>query len=562
MKAAIIGILLSLGFGVLFFQCQKEEAVIQDYADIQYVQQQIRKLAPVKIDFNRNLLDQNDIAVLKKLIQVAKLIDEIFLRQVYSKNVAIREALQNGKNPDFKTLFTYFQINFGPFDRLNHDEPFINLSTRKPLGANYYPADMTRQEFEEWIKAHPEDEEAFTSNFTVIRRQGNKLVAIPYSQEYHQFLEPAAQLLRQAAKLVKNPSLKRYLKSRADAFLSNDYFQSDMDWMDLKNHKLEVVFGPYEVYEDALMGYKAAFEAFITLVDPQESQKLRVVNQYLLDMEKNLPIPDKYKNFHRGSASPIVVVQEIYTGGDTKAGIQTTAFNLPNDERVREAKGSKKVLLKNVARAKYDMCWIPIVERVLAPEDLKRVSFEAYFNHVLMHEISHGLGPGSIVVNGRRTTVNKELKETYSTIEECKADILGLYNLDFLIGKGVFPAELGDQIYASYLGGIFRSIRFGINEAHGGANAIAFNYLMEKGAFQYNAATGKFSVDDAKIKTAIRQLTHDLLMIQARGDYQGAKAFIKKYRYLSPPLKQALDSLKDVPVDIRPVYAVEEWLNL
>ena len=559
MKTIRFGLFIFI-LGVLVMGA-KQSSVIEDYADIQYVKGQIAKLAPVEISVDPSLLNENDKAVLAKLVEAAKLMDEIFLRQVYSRNVAIREALQQGNNPDYPTLLTYFTINFGPFDRLNHDEPFINLKHKKPAGANFYPEDMTREEFEAWIQAHPEDEEAFTSNFTIIRREGDRLVAIPYSRAYREFLEPAARLLKEAAALAQNPSLKKYLNSRAEAFLSNDYFQSDMDWMDLKDHKIEVVIGPYEVYEDALLGYKASFEAFITIVDPEESAKLRKVNQYLQDMELHLPIPDKYKNLHRGSASPIVVVQEVFTGGDTKAGIQTTAFNLPNDERVREAKGSKKVMLKNVAHAKYDKCWIPIVNIVLDPKDLQRVSFDAYFNHVLMHEMSHGLGPGTITVNGRKTTVNKELKETYSTIEECKADILGVYNLAYMVEKGVFPKEMKDQAYSSYLGGIFRSVRFGINEAHGGANAIAFNYLMEKGGFEYNPQTRKFRVNDAKIEGAIRDLAHDLLMIQATGDYEGAKRFIQKYRYLSPEMQDALNRLKDVPVDIRPVYTIEKWLS-
>ncbi len=559
MKTIRFGLFIFI-LGVLVMGA-KQSSVIEDYADIQYVKGQIAKLAPVEIAVDPSLLNENDKAVLAKLVEAAKLMDEIFLRQVYSRNVAIREALQQGSNPDYPTLLTYFTINFGPFDRLNHDEPFINLKHKKPGGANFYPEDMTREEFEAWIQAHPEDEEAFTSNFTIIRREGDRLVAIPYSRAYREFLEPAARLLKEAAALAQNPSLKKYLNSRAEAFLSNDYFQSDMDWMDLKDHKIEVVIGPYEVYEDALLGYKASFEAFITIVDPEESAKLRKVNQYLQDMELHLPIPDKYKNLHRGSTSPIVVVQEVFTGGDTKAGIQTTAFNLPNDERVREAKGSKKVMLKNVAHAKYDKCWIPIVNIVLDPKDLQRVSFDAYFNHVLMHEMSHGLGPGTITVNGRKTTVNKELKETYSTIEECKADILGVYNLAYMVEKGVFPKEMKAQAYSSYLGGIFRSVRFGINEAHGGANAIAFNYLMEKGGFEYNPQTRKFRVNDAKVEGAIRDLAHDLLMIQATGDYEGAKRFIQKYRYLSPEMQDALNRLKDVPVDIRPVYTIEQWLS-
>jgi len=374
-------------------------------------------------------------------------------------------------------------------------------------------------------------------------------------------LQPAAELLKEASELAENPSLKKFLRSRAEAFLSNDYFQSDMDWMDLKDHSIEVVIGPYEVYEDALFGYKASYEAFVTIVDKKESEKLRKVASYLKEMEMHLPIPDEYKNFERGSASPIVVVNEVFTGGDTKAAVQTTAFNLPNDERVRQAKGSKKVMLKNIARAKFDKCWIPIVNVVLAPQDLKRISFDAYFNHVLMHEMSHGLGPGIIVKNGVKTTVNKELKETYSTIEEAKADILGIYNLIFLVDKGVFPRELGEKVYASYLGGIFRSIRFGINEAHGGANAIAINYLLEKGGFVYDPKSEKFGVNYAKIEDAVRALAHDLLMLQALGDYEGAKQFIEKYRFLSPELRNALKKLENVPIDIYPIYAVEKELT-
>lgn len=547
--------------GVMIMSCAKKEPAIKDYLSVDSVQTQIGKLAPVEITYDESLLSDSDKQVLQKLVEAAKYIDAIFLTQVYKKNVAIQKELKSGKNPDYATLLEYFTVNFGPFDRLEDDSPFINLDEPKPKGANYYPVDMTKEEFENWIKEHPEDEEAFTSNFTVIRRDEGRLVAIPYSEKYRKYLEPAARLLKEAAELAENPSLKKYLNSRAEAFLSNDYFQSDLDWMDLTDHTIEVVIGPYEVYEDELLGYKAAFEAFITLVDPEESEKLSVVKRYLQEMELNLPLPAKYKNLDRGSASPIVVVQEVYTAGDTKAGVQTTAFNLPNDERVREAKGSKKVMLKNIAQAKYENCWIPIVNTVLAEKDLQRVSFDAYFNHVLMHEMSHGLGPGKITVNGKETTVNKELKETYSTIEEAKADILGLYNLQFLVAKGIFSKELGDQVYSSFLGGIFRSVRFGIGSAHGGANAIALNYLMEKGGFEFDSATEKFSVNDNKIAKAVFDLAHELLMIQAEGNYEGAKQLMEKYRHVSPEMQIALDKLKDVPVDIKPIYAIEKTLG-
>jgi hypothetical protein len=558
MKRLLVVILLAIGIG---FNCQKGGKVVRNYEDIGYVKKQIAKLAPVTIDFDHSLLDEDEMEVLKLLVKASQYMDEIFLRQVYSKNVLIQAELTKASNPDYKTLLEYFSINFGPFDRLNHDKPFINTDEPKPAGANFYPEDMTKEEFQKWIQEHPEDENAFTSNFTIIRRKGNQLIAIPYSEAYREFLKPAADLLLKASEKAKNPSLKKFLKSRAKAFLSNDYFQSDMDWMDLKDHKIEVVIGPYEVYEDNLFGYKASFESFVTIVDPDESRKLSRVAKYLNQMEANLPIPDKHKNFNRGMESPILVVQEVYTGGDTKAAVQTTAFNLPNDERVRKAKGSKKVMLKNVARAKFDKCWIPIVNKLLTPSDLPFISFDAYFNHVLMHEMSHGLGPGIIQKNGKETTVNKELKELYSTIEEAKADILGVYNLQFLIDKGEFPKEMEKKLYISFLGGIFRSVRFGINEAHGGANAISLNYILEKGGFEYDPQTVQFKVNFRKVKQAVKSLAHDLLMIQALGDYDAAKKFMGKYRVMSEPMKNALEKVKNVPIDIRPVYAIEKEIN-
>ncbi|NIV98088.1 peptidase [Candidatus Saccharibacteria bacterium] len=554
----VIGFLLSV---IIVMNCQEKKPVIISYADIPHVENQLGKFVPVEINYNEDLLSENQKKVVLKLVEASKLMDEIFLRQVYKNNVAIREALQRGDNLDYDVLQDYFEINFGPFDRLEGDEPFINLKQEKPEGANYYPVDMTREDFERWIENHPDDKESFTSNFTVIRREDNGLGAIPYSEEYSFFLQQASQLLKEAAELAENPSLKTYLNSRAEAFLSNDYFQSDMNWMDLKDHTIEVVIGPYEVYEDKLFGYKAAFESFITLVDPDESEKLRKVGNYLDALERRLPIPDGHKNFERGKSSPIVVVDEVFTGGDTKAGVQTIAFNLPNDERVREAKGSKKVMLKNVSRAKFEKISTPIMQKVLKKEEVEKVSFDAFFNHVLLHEMSHGIGPGKITKNGKETTVNQELKETYSTLEEAKADVLGLYNFHFMIDQNVFPQEVAESVYPSFVGGIFRSVRFGIEEAHGGGNAIILNYLMEKGAVEFDDDTERFGINYQKIEKAVRDLAHEILMIQALGDYEGAKSFIETYRYESPELQTALDKLEDVPVDIRPIYAIEKELE-
>ena len=532
--------------------------IIADFKPVDDVKKQNARLAPVEIVFDDSQLDENEKKALKLLVKAAGYMDKIFLHQVYSKNEALEKELLESKNPAYRDLYDYFKINFGPFDRLDDDIAFINTKEPKPKGANFYPEDITKAEFDKWLTEHPEDKQAFASNFTIIERKDGKLTAIPYSQAYAEHLKPAADLLKQAAELIDNKSLETYLTSRADAFLSNDYFQSDMDWVDMKDHNIEIVIGPYEVYEDALFGYKAAFECFITLVDKEESEKLSALAKYLDDMEKNLPYDDKYRNFNRGSSSPVIVANEVFTAGDTKAGVQTTAFNLPNDERVREAKGSKKVMLKNVARAKFDKCWIPIVNHVLAESDLPYISFDAYYNHVLMHEISHGLGPGIIEKNGVKTTVNQELRDLYSVIEEAKADILGLWNLGFMIDKGFFPKELKDKMHVSHLGGIFRSVRFGTNSAHGGANLIQLNYIMEKGGFQYNEETGRYSVNHDKVHEAVRSLSHDVLMIEALGDYEQAKAFVKKYKTVQPSLAKALETLKDVPIDIKPIFAIEK----
>ncbi len=533
--------------------------IIKDYENLDVIKNQLDKYFPVDIPYDASKLTDKEKKALFMMVRASQLMDSIFSRQVYSKNGILKKELKAWyeKNPEFKYLLKYFTLNAGPFDRLDNHKSFINLSVPKPLGANFYPEDMTKQEFEDYIKANPEKEKEFVSPYTVIRRENGKLFPLAYSLYYDKPLAKAAKLLKKAADQIDNPSLKKYLLSRADAFLSNDYYQSDLDWMDLKDHKIEFVIGPYEVYEDRLFGYKASFEAFVTLVDQQESQKMAKVSKNMLEMEKNLPIEDKYKNFKRGSSAPILIVNEVYASGDTRAGVQTTAFNLPNDERVREAKGSKQVMLKNISQAKFENSFMPIAKEVVAKSDLPSVSFDAYFNFVLMHEISHGLGPGNIVKNGKNTNVNKELKELYSTIEEAKADVLGMYNAQFLIGKGILAKKIEKELYPSYLAGFFRSIRFGIDEAHGGATAIQFNYIVEKQGFSYDPKTGRFSVNNAKIKDVIKQLGKELLEIQATGDYDRAKKFIDKYRFVSKDVKQALDRVANVPTDIRQKFLIE-----
>ncbi len=536
------------------------ERMIQEKAPIEYVQRELDKLAPVALQCDLNQIPNSEIKTLKKLIQAAQIIDQLFLLQVDPENLKLARELERYRGTPDQPYLDLFTVMFGRWNRLDHDKPFLT-NKAKPLGAGFYPPDMTKEEFESFLKEHPDQVEAFESNFTVIRRIESKLTAVPYYLAYQPYTEQLAKLLEQAADETNDPTLERFLRLRSQAIRTDDYYDSDMAWMDL-NGDLEIVIGPYEVYEDALFNYKAAYEAFLCIVDKAESEKLMQIGGYLNDMEAHLPIADRYKNFNRGAGSPIKVVQEVFAAGDTKAGVQTAAFNLPNDERVREAKGSKKVMLKNVMRAKFEKCWIPIAHAVLAPKLLSLVSFDAYFNEVLMHEMSHSLGPGFITqADGQRVDVSKKLKECYSVIEECKADVLAILNMKFLIDKGVFSREIEPSLYATYLGGMLRSIRFGINEAHGGGVAIQFNYCFERGAFKIDE-DGKLDLEEKKLYPTLVDLAHQLLMLQATGDYEGAKKFIEQYRRLTPVLQTAIDRLHAVPVDIRPSYPILNELGL
>lgn len=510
---------------------------------------------------------ERDLDVLRPLVRAAMVLDRLFWRQASADGPRIRAELASARDDRGRVLRDLVEIHYGPYDRLRGHQPFLD-APRKPLGATFYPADMTRQEFESHLRAHPEDREAFESPFTVIRRdEGGRLRAIPYSEFYREDLVEAARLLRDAASRTRDPALARFLASRADAFESNDYYESDMNWMDLgtatdgEPSDIEVTIGPYEVYEDRLFNLKAAFEAFVTVRDRAESEKLARVTRFLDEIEANLPVDDRHKNYSRGAASPISVVQVVLTAGDTRAGVQTTAFNLPNDERVRAAKGSKKVLLKNVGQAKFRESLIPIARTVLDPALMRFVDFDAYFNDVLMHEVSHGLGPGIIPrPDGTKTTVNAALRETYSAIEECKADVVGIFGTLWLIEHGVFPRDLLERTMATYLAGIFRSVRFGIEEAHGRANIVEFNFLRRAGAFTHDPTTGRFGVDEARFPAAIRDLARALLTLEAEGDHEGATRFLAEYGGMPDEVAGALARLRDVPVDIRPHYPLGEAL--
>jgi Peptidase family M49 len=516
----------------------------------------IRRFAPTVITADVSRLSAGDRRALTKIIEAARLLNPLFLRQVWSGNEALLQKLERDKTPAGRERLHYFRINNGPWSRIDSDEPFIEgVPREKPQGANYYPENMTKEEFNAWAQSLPLEarERALGFFYTIRRDTEGKLKVVPYSQEYSEFLVPAAKLLREAAALTTNETLKDFLTKRADAFASNDYYASDVAWMEL-DAPIEVTIGPYETYEDELFSYKAAFEAYVTLRDEAETAKLAKFSQYLQELENNLPIDARYRNPKLGAASPIRVVNEVYASGEGNSGVQTAAYNLPNDERVVKEKGSKRVMLKNVQEAKFKQTLIPISKVVLSAADRRDVSFDSFFTHILAHELLHGLGPHNISVNGEETTVRKQLKELSSAFEEAKADITGLWALQYLMDKGVVDKRTERALYTTFLASAFRSVRFGITEAHGRGIALQFNYLMDEDAIRYDERASLFSINRAKIKDAVRKLTHEIMTIQAEGSYEKAKAMLDKYGVIRPPMQKALDRMTNVPVDIEPIF--------
>ena len=513
----------------------------------------LEKLATIRMSADTGFLTAEERQVVNLLNQAGNLMSEIYLRQVFVENPAVRAQIDAMNHPQELLLLEKFDSFFGPWDPIDDDKPFFG-NTPRPPGGGFYPADLTKAEFDAYLAANPGEAEALTSSYTVVRRQGDRLIAIPYSVEYRQWLEPAARLLEQAAAITSNASLKRFLTLRAQSFRTDDYFQSELAWMDLAGTPIEVAIGPYEVYTDTLYGRKTAFEAFVTLRDPEESKALDVYKGELRGMEANLPVEERYKNFKRGFESPLVVAEQVHGGGDNVPGVQTIAFNLPNDERVREAKGAKKVILENVLGAKYERILKPMAALVLVPGQAANVTRRYMFMETLFHELSHSLGPGSITVGGRETTVDKELKELASGLEEAKADVMGAYNVMYMMDRGVVPKAERDQIRATYVAGLFRAMRFGVKEAHGKGAAMQYRYLREKGALNWDPAANRFRIDSGKIDGAIRSLVGDIVRLQGNGDYAGVKAFLDKYAVLDSEAEQVIASMGAIPIDIRPIY--------
>jgi hypothetical protein len=513
--------------------------------DLAELNRMIARYASAHLRVQTSQLAPGDQQALDKLVEAARVIDAIFIQQLWNGNPALQARLTKDASPLGKARLHYFELNKGPWSDLDDHHAFLpDVPPKKPIGANFYPEDMSRDEFETWAAKLPKDQqEQARGFFTVIRRAADrKLQIVPYDQAYAADLHHAATLLDQAAALTPNASLRKFLTLRATAFRSNDYYESDIAWMEL-DAPIDITIGPYETYNDELFGYKAAFEAYVTLRDDRETAKLKTFADHIQEIENNLPEDPKYRNPKLGGLAPIRVVNEVLSAGDGAHGVRTAAFNLPNDERIVRAMGSKRVMLKNVQQAKFSTILEPIAKRVLSPADQRDLSFDWFFSHILAHEMTHGIGPQ----NG----VRQSLKELHSAIEEAKADVTGLFMLQYFFDHKLMPAA-ERPLYTTFLASSFRTLRFGVHEAHGKGMALQFNYIADKGGF-VETPDGTYAVDFSKINGAVRDLVHDLLTIEATGDYARAKKMLDELGVLRPSMQKTLDKLKDIPVDIEPV---------
>jgi hypothetical protein len=523
--------------------------------------ERVAQFAPVNLDFDASLLDDRQKRVLRRLVEASDHLDAIYRLQVWRGNADPDAILPEGDSPEAAAIRDYYELMYGPWDRIAEEEPFVPGVGPKPAGAGSYPEDMTKEEFEEWIGLNRGDATAFTSYYTVIERDNGGLRAVPYSQAYVDQLEAAATALRDAAEHADNPSLERFLRLRAESFLTDDYFDSEIAWMRLEDNLIEPTIGPYEVYEDGLFGYKASFESFIGFKDPVASELLAGLAARLPALERALPIPDEHKYLDRDFTSPISVIDLVYGAGETRPGVQTIAFNLPNDARVRETEGSKKVMLRNVIRAKFETNLKPIAEQVLVPEQAGRIGFEPYFTRVLVHELAHGLGP-DYVTGDPDLTVNKALQEHYSALEEAKADAVGTHSLGVLVVEGDYSRDFYEEVLIDHVADMFRCVRFGATEAHGLGCLTQFNYLRGAGAITYDEASGRFAANLETMPAAMSELAGQYLLLQATGDRDGAGAFLERYGKMSPEMAAAIEHLDGVvPVDIRPSYAVKGMMG-
>lgn len=530
-------IVICMAFVALFSACSKQSS--KEVKDMTLtLEQKVKQYSEVELKTDISFLSESEKEVLGLMIDVAQIMDDIYWIQAYGdKNEML--SLTDPWQKEFAL------INYGPWDRMADWKPFIPNAKVKRPGVNFYPADMTKEEFE--ALQDPDK----NSQYTVIKRgTDGKLYVKGYYEEYKEHLDKAIALMEKAAKITENKGLKNYLEKRIIALKTNQYFDSDMAWMDMKDSNLDFVVGPIENYDDELFGLKTSFEAFVLVKDLEWSKKLSKYTKFLPELQKNLPVDAKYKQEKPGTESDLNVYDVVYYGGDCNAAGKTIAINLPNDEKVQLKKGSRRLQLKNAMQAKFDAIVVPIAKQVMNPEQMKQVNFNAFFSDVTFHEVAHGLGIKTVV--GSTTPVRKALGSEYSAYEEAKADVLGLYMISELIKKGEVTDLTEEECIATYVAGLFRSIRFGVTEAHGRANILCFNYFEKNGAFTRDAK-GIYTINYDKAKECIRSWAKFLIEMEGNGDITAATKYSKANAVISKTLQQDLDKINSqgIPVDVR-----------
>ncbi len=526
-------VLLSVIF--VFYSCKNQGKIKDDTSND--ISMKLNDFATFRLTTDMGKLTAKEKEMIPILIEAARLMDEIFWMEAYGDKNELLSKLTD------EELKKFVMINYGPWERLNDNKPFIEGVKEKPLGANFYPPDMTKEEFE----AFEAPDKA--SLYTLIRRdEGGALKTIPYHVAFGDKVQQASDLIKYAAEFAEDPGLANYLRIRAEAMLTDEYFESDLAWMDMKTNKIDFVVGPIETYEDRLFGYKAAHEAYILVKDMDWSDRLAKYAGLLPQLQKKLPVDEKYKQETPGTDSDLNAYDVIYYAGDCNAGSKTIAINLPNDEKVTLAKGSRRLQLKNSMQAKFDRILIPIANVLIIPEQQEHVKFDAFFANTMFHEVAHGLGVMNTI--NEKGTVREALKEHYMVLEEGKADIVGLFLVTTLKKMNEMETDLMDN-YVTFLAGIFRSIRFGASSAHGKANLVRFNYFKEKGAFAVDEE-GRYSVNFDIMQDAVSSLSELIISIQGEGDYQKAAEMVEKYGIMDDGLESALQRIeeKDIPVDI------------
>jgi len=492
-----------------------------------------------------------------KLVEACHYLEDIFWRQNDPEALTLYQALAKRKLKRDLQLRHFVFINASRFDLLDQDRPFVGTQPMPP-GRGLYPAGLTRAQIEDYVRRHPEKKDEIYSPYTVLRRRGDALEGIPYRIAYRSFLEPAAQALREAAELSDDKEFAQFLRMRADALLTDKYFNSDLKWLDLADPKFDLIFAPYETYLDGVLGVKTSYGAAVLVRNDAESAKLRLYEKYVADLQDALPLPEPDRPSKRGLATPMEVVDAPFRAGDLRHGYQAVADNLPNDPEIHKLKGSKKIFFKNFMDARVKYVIVPVAHRMMRLDQAGMVSADGYMAGTLMHEIAHGLGPAFSRIQEKQADIRESIGPLYGALEESKADVVGLWSLKWLVDQGVLPGDRVHGYYAAHLAEIFRTVRFGTGEPHAHGEIMQFNYLSERGAIVRDAASHRYHIDFAKMPGAIAALAKELLEIEARGDRQRAEAWFAKYDSMPAELKSALNSANDVPVDIDPVFSYPE----